>query len=242
MPVPLNVSKRFWSLILTSAILTILSGCGYHLSNLSGLTHQPNAKHLSLGKNVTFSVQTFHNGTVFPLVETQVTQLLKDEMLKVSGVTLVNNPKYADLVLSGTVVSASEIPLALSSVQGIEQYLVEIVLSAKVTGYDGKVIWSGGSIIGSAPMYVNINLAIFQQNQSYAMNEASQAAVSRLVSSMAHNLKSATFIIPNQNLSQPMSPQIPGNMANPFMTAPGTPGTLPQQPGVPGGLPPGEIP
>jgi outer membrane lipopolysaccharide assembly protein LptE/RlpB len=92
----------------------ILSGCGYHLSNLSGLTHLPNAKHLSLGKHVTMSVQSFHNATVFPLIEAQVTQLLKDELLKVSGITLVNDPKYADLVLSGSVVSAAEIPLALS--------------------------------------------------------------------------------------------------------------------------------
>ncbi len=225
-----------------SLFFGILGGCGYHISNLSGLTHLPNAKHLSLGKHVTMAVQSFHNATVFPLIETQVSQLLKDELLKVSGITLVNNPKYADLVLSGTVVSAAEIPLALSSTQGIEQYLVEIVLSAKVTGYDGKIIWQGGSIIGGAPMYVNNNLAIFQQNQSYAMNEATQSAVSRLVSSMAHNLKSAVFIIPNQSLSQPLSPQVPGGMASPFPNSPGAPGGIPQQPGVPGGIPPGTIP
>ncbi|EQD64337.1 lipoprotein, partial [mine drainage metagenome] len=169
------------------------------------------------------SVQSFHNATVFPLIEAQVTQLLKDELLKVSGITLVNDPKYADLVLSGSVVSAAEIPLALSSTQGIEQYLVEIVLSAKVTGYDGKIIWQGGSIIGGAPMYVNNNLAIFQQNQSYAMNEASQSAVTRLISSMAHNLKSATFIIPNQSLSQPLLPPNSWRDGQPLWQLTGTP-------------------
>ncbi len=170
-----------------------LAGCGYHVMTLSRVTQSPQTASIGFAKHVTISVKTFHNLTTFPLAEMQVTQYLKDDLQKTSGVTLVNDPKRADVILTGSVVGIAQIPLALSSVQGIEQYQVEVILTSQLVSFNGQVLWKGGSIIGSAPMYLNTNLAILQQTQQYALNTASANAVARLIQQMAHNITSVTY-------------------------------------------------
>jgi hypothetical protein len=190
-----------------------LSGCGYHALNLSRVTQTPKTASLGFPKHVTIAVKTFHNMTTFPLAEMQVTQYLKDDLQKTSGVTLTNDPKRSDVVVSGSVVGIAEVPLALSSVQGIEQYQVEVILTAQLVSFNGQVLWNGGSIIGSAPMYVNNNLAIFQQTQQYALNTASANAVSRLIQQMAHNIRSVPY---NPLLMTPtIGPTTPGQSMMP---------------------------
>lgn len=198
----------------------LLSGCGYHAMNLSRVTQTPKTASLGFPKHVTIAVKTFHNLTTFPLAEMQVTQYLKDDLQKTSGVTLTNDPKRSDVVVSGAVVGIAEVPLALSSVQGIEQYQVEVIITAQLVSFNGQVLWKGGSIIGSAPMYVSNNLAILQQTQQYALNSASANAVSRLIQQMAHNIASVPY---NPLLMTPtIGPTMPGQSTVPGQSI-GTP-------------------
>ena len=84
-----------------SLMLLGLSGCGYHFFNLDRLSKVPAARQMSFGKTVRIAVKTFHNNTLFPLVETTVTQSIKDTLLRTSGVILVNDPKHADIIIWG---------------------------------------------------------------------------------------------------------------------------------------------
>ncbi|MHB1286105.1 MAG: LPS assembly lipoprotein LptE [Leptospirales bacterium] len=216
-----------WAFLLLSLTL---SSCGYRPMTLEGVTRTPQTVKLGFSRNVTIAVKSFHNNTIYPLVETEVTQVLKDTIQRTSGVRLINNPKRADVVLTGVVVAVGEIPLALSSVVGIEQYQVEVILSAKLVAFNGQVLWTGGSIMGTAPMYMNQNLALIQQTQQYALNAASQNAVERLIQQMAHNISSAIYIpIQNQTVGSP----------TPNQGVPGAPGTVP---GAMPGAAPGTLP
>ncbi len=213
-----------WTLLL---LILTLSGCGYHPMTLEGVTRTPQTVKLGFSRKVTIAVKSFHNNTIYPLVETEVTQVLKDTIQRTSGVRLINNPKRADIVLTGVVVAVAEIPFALSSVVGIEQYQVEVILSAKLVAFNGQVLWTGGSIMGTAPMYMNQNLALIQQTQQYALNAASQNAVERLIQQMAHNISSATYVpIQNQTVGSPPPNQgVPGTVPGAMPGA--VPGTLP---------------
>ncbi|AFS52686.1 LPS assembly lipoprotein LptE [Leptospirillum ferriphilum] len=212
--------------------MLLLAGCGYHVMTLSGVTQTPETVKLGLPRTVTLAVRTFHNNTTFPLVETEVTQVLKDTLQKTSGVVLVNDPKRADVVLTGSVVGVNEIPFALSSVVGIEEYQVEVILAAKLVAFNGQVLWTGGSVMGTAPMYMSENLALLQQTQQYALNTASHNATVRLIQQMAHGIASMSYI-PIQNAT------IGGQTPAPGMV-PSAPGALPGQPQpspMPGALP-----
>lgn len=214
-------------------LLLFLSGCGYHPMTLSGVTQTSQTVKLGFSRKVTIAVRTFHNNTIYPFVETEVTQLLKNTLQRTSGVKLINDPKRADVVLTGIVVGINEIPFALSSVVGIEQYQLEVILSARLVAFNGQVLWTGGSVMGTAPMYMNQNLALIQQTQQYAMNAASQNAAERVIQQMAHNISSTTYIpIQNQTIGTPS----PG----PGTETPGSAG-VPVPPGAPGALP-GTVP
>ncbi|MHB8543666.1 MAG: LPS assembly lipoprotein LptE [Leptospirales bacterium] len=214
-------------------ILLSLSACGYHPMTLEGVTRTPQTVKLGFSRKVTIAVKTFHNNTIYPFVESEVTQVLKNTLQRSSGVRLINDPKRADVVLTGIVVGINEIPFALSSVVGIEQYQVEVILSASLVAFNGQVLWTGGSIMGTAPMYMNQNLALIQQTQQYALNAASQNAAERVIQQMAHNIGSSTYIpIQNQTIGTPT----PGPMTG----TPAPPGS-PMPPGGPGQLP-GSVP
>ena len=203
-----------------------LSGCGYHFLNLNNLTQTPAAHNLSFGKNVRIAVKTFHNLTIYPLIETTVTQAIKDTLLRTSGVILVNDPKRADIVLWGRVVAVGEMPLALSSINGIQEYQLEVILDAHATGYNGKELWHGGSIIGTAPMYVSLNLSLLNTTQQYAMNTAAMNASVRLINFMAHNIGSQTFN-PLSMQSQIGVPATPGTPLPNGSAVPAAPGGVP---------------
>ena len=209
-----------------SLMLLGLSACGYHFFNLDRLSTIPAARQMSFGKTVRIAVKTFHNNTLFPLVETTVTQSIKDTLLRTSGVILVNDPKHADIILWGRVVAVAQMPLALSSVNGIQEYQMEIILDAHATGYNGTELWHGGSIIGTAIQYMSLNLSLLQTTQQYALNTAAMNASVRLVNFMAHSISSTTF--------NPLSLQ------NQVGASPMTPGTvLPNGSAVPGPAPGG---
>jgi len=181
---------------------------------------------MSFGKTVRIAVKTFHNNTLFPLVETTVTQSIKDTLLRTSGVILVNDPKHADIIIWGKVVAVAQMPLALSSVNGIQEYQMEIILDAHATGYNGTELWHGGSIIGTAIQYMSLNLSLLQTTQQYAINTAAMNASVRLVNFMAHSISSTAF--------NPLSLQ------NQVGASPMTPGTvLPNGSAVPGPAPGG---
>lgn len=231
----ITTGKRLWKSLFLPFLFGILTlgGCGYHVMTLSAVTQTPQTIKLGLSRTVTIAVRTFHNNTVYPLVETQVTQVLKDTLQKTSGVILVNNPKRADVVLTGSVVAVNEIPFALSSVVGIEEYQVEVILAAKLVAFNGQVLWTGGSVMGTAPMYMSENLALLQQTQQYAINTASHNATIRLIQQMAHGIASTSYIpIQNATIGGSQTP-LPGAM-------PSTPGgaPAPQQPSLqPGAIP-----
>ena len=232
-PRTLFVGGGLWPLFLPLvSIMLLLSGCGYHVMTLSDVTQTPQTVKLGLSRTVTMAVRTFHNNTTYPLVETAVTQALKDMLQKTSGVILVNDPKRADVVLTGSVVALNEIPFALSSVVGIEEYQLEVILAAKLVAFNGQVLWTGGSVMGTAPMYMSDNLALLQQTQQYAINTASHNATIRLIQQMAHGIASTSYI-PIQNATIGAQPPTPG-------AVPSSPGALPGPPQpsqMPGALP-----
>ncbi len=218
-----NASR--WGLSFAALLFLTLSGCGYHFFNLNQLAQAPAAKDLSFGKTVRIAVKTFHNMTVFPLIEATVTQSLKNALLRTSGVILINDPKRADIVLWGNVVAVVQMPLALSSINGIEEYQVEVILDAHATGYNGKELWHGGAIAGTAPMYVSLNLSLFNTTQQYAMNTAAMNATVRVINFMAHNISSASFNV--LSLQNQIGGPTPGMSVPNGSAVPAPPGAAP---------------
>jgi outer membrane lipopolysaccharide assembly protein LptE/RlpB len=115
-------------------VATMLGGCGYHLAERTG----------SLPEGVnTLYVQLFTNHTSEPYLENLVTNAVISRISSKSGVSLVEDKKTADAVLTGEVTGYSVSTVAYNSRDTAAIYRTTITALATLTRADGKVLWKG---------------------------------------------------------------------------------------------------
>ncbi len=116
------------------ACAAALAGCGYHFG-ASGTNLPPAAK--------TIYVEQFANRTHLTSENDQFMRYLKDEIASHKRLQLVDSANEADLVLSGEVTAAFEIPSAFNSVMEPTMYAENLLVSASLRDtHTSKVIWS----------------------------------------------------------------------------------------------------
>jgi len=104
-------------------LLTVLPGCGYHLSGSNRLPSEIR----------TIAVPVFYNETFEPSLESTVTSAVKQEFLTNSRLSVINDPSEADLILKGKIVSFGLSPLAFDRTRSVVlEYRVRIRVEVTV--------------------------------------------------------------------------------------------------------------
>jgi len=159
--------------LLTSCLLTGLTGCGYHTLGA--------AAHLPVGVR-TLSVPEFATRTEAYRTETVMTQAVIRELTTRTRLRVTpSEGGDPDAVLRGTILKETVSPLTYdTTTQQSSSFLITVVASVTLTGRDGKVL------------YENKNYTFRQQYQSTtnlpSFFEESPAAVERLSREFAHQL------------------------------------------------------
>jgi outer membrane lipopolysaccharide assembly protein LptE/RlpB len=118
-----------------TAFLLLLSGCGYHLSNTSGLSPAV------VGKKI--AIPVFANKSYRANVGAILTESLVDETARRSG-GMVTSEEAADLVLNGTVLTYTTLPVSYTALDTVKEYRAVINVEATLTEKNTqKVIWKG---------------------------------------------------------------------------------------------------
>ena len=164
---------RAFVLSLLTACALMLAGCGYH--TVGSATHLPPEAH-------TLAVPVFATRTDNYHTEVVMTQAVIREFAARSHLRVTpdanNDP---DVVLHGTILQESVAPLTYNtSTQQSSSFLITLVVSVKLTGKDGQIL------------YENKNYVFRQQYQSTtdlpAYFDESPAAVQRLSTDFARAL------------------------------------------------------
>jgi outer membrane lipopolysaccharide assembly protein LptE/RlpB len=145
-------------------LLTVLAGCGYHLSGSNRLPSDVR----------TIAVPVFYNETFEPALENTVTTAVKEAFLTNSRLAVVNDPEEADLVLKGKVVSFGLTPLAFDRTRSVVleyrvRIRVEVALEDRRTQ---KVLWKNSGMESSAEYVVNPDTSANRVAQDHAIAEA----------------------------------------------------------------------
>ena len=163
----MNTLTRFTSSIL---LLTLTSGCGYHMA---GRTQLPSDLE-------TIAIPIFRNHTAEPILEDTVTSAIKREFLTNSRLGVVNDPETADLALKGTISSYGLTPLSFDRLRSVVmEYRIHI--RAEITLEDvrtHKILWKDLSVEAAAEYPVTSNPATTRVAQDRANAEASRLLVS----------------------------------------------------------------
>jgi len=155
-------------------LLTVLAGCGYHLSGSKRLP--PDIE--------TIAVPVFHNNTFQPTLEIAVTEAVKQEFLTTSRLKVVNDPDQADLVVKGTIVSYGLTPLSFDSSRTVVlEYRVHIrvAVSVEAPSHKEKVFWKDAGMEAKADYLVNPDTSANQVAEDHAIAEASKLFAENVV-------------------------------------------------------------
>lgn len=138
--------SRFFLTTASCLLLTVLTGCGYHIAGKGG----------NMPGNVTsMSIPFFKNRIQRPDVETVITTALVDEFVK-SGIAKVVQ-ENAEAVLIGAITGYELHPVSFSNNDVIQEYRLIIKLEISfIRNSDGKILWEDKNFIDYEDFKVNI--------------------------------------------------------------------------------------
>ncbi len=180
------------SLVFITAFCTLAGGCGY------GHVGYGEGGGASGGKTV--GITLFANKSYRTNLEATLTASLVDEFARRSGGRVIAD-SGAELLLSGTIDSYSEVPVSYTASDVIKEYkasmTVKVTLRDKVSQ---KVLWKGDvtetqtfpSFADSSPLLTNVplreNIGNFQQNTVALLQNTEDAAVKEMCRKLAQRI------------------------------------------------------
>ena len=159
------------------ALLTLLSGCGYHTAGHGG----------QLPDSVkTVAIPTFKNETPTYRIEQMLTSSVVREFTGRTHYRILNDPSQAaDATLRGTVLSTSASPLAYDTPTGrAASVLVVVSLRVTLTDRNGKVLYQNPAYLFREQYEVSQDLSSFFEEDSPAFRRLSQDFARTLVSNI----------------------------------------------------------
>jgi hypothetical protein len=156
-----------------AALLLVTCACGYHTGGAAA--RLPSDVHTIYVPGILNASQTYRIGQTF--TEAVVKELRERTNYRITTV----NDGSADATLSGTITSVFIAPLTYDSVTGrISTSLVVVSLNARLTGREGKVLWSNPNFLYREQYQESTDAASFFEEE--------QPAVQRMAGSFAKTL------------------------------------------------------
>jgi outer membrane lipopolysaccharide assembly protein LptE/RlpB len=165
---------RPFVLLSAAFVLLGLSGCGYH--TLGAATHLPPNVH-------TLSVPLFATNTVAYHTETAMTNaVIREFATRTRFRVTPDATPDADAVLHGTILKEVISPLTYNAnTQETSSFLVTVVVSVKLTGRDGKVLYQNNNYVYREQYQSTANLPTFLQEDPAAITRLSRNFARQLV-------------------------------------------------------------
>jgi outer membrane lipopolysaccharide assembly protein LptE/RlpB len=166
--------KRRFALLVLTAPLAALAGCGYHTLGM--------ATHLPQGIR-TLSVPQFKTTTEAYHTETVMTNAVIREFAARTRFRVTPDASAdADAVLRGTILKEAVAPLTYNaSTQESSSFLLTIVASVTLTGRDGKVLYENKNYVFRQQYQSTTDLPTFLEEKPAAVERLSRAFARQLV-------------------------------------------------------------
>ncbi len=164
------------SIVLFALALALvpLSGCGYH--TLGAATHMPpDVKTLAVPLFATHT-ETYHAETV--MTQAVIREFATRTRLRVTP-DASGDP---DTILNGTILKETITPLTYNSAtQQSSSYLITMVISVKLTGRDGKILYENNNYVFRQQYQSTTSLSSFFEEDPAAVERLSRDFARQLV-------------------------------------------------------------
>lgn len=158
-------SRSPYRVLLLVALVFILSGCGYSLTNSS-------SQQLAAGQ--TLWVPFIGNESVSPTAQTVIRRALYDECHALRGLVAAGSEATADLYMKGRLVSYANKIISYTAADRVREYklTLEVELELYRSG-TALPIWKG-ILQGSSNYPANANLALQRNAEERALDAAAR--------------------------------------------------------------------
>lgn len=165
---------RSFAFLLIAVAMLGLSGCGYH--TLGAATHlPPDVRTLAVPEFAT-QTETYRTETV--MTQAVIREFATRTQLRVTP----NGNGDSDAVLHGTILKEVVEPLTYNtSTQQSSSFLITIVVSVKLTGRDGKVLYENKNYVFRQQYQSTTNLPTFFEENPAAVERLSREFARQLV-------------------------------------------------------------
>jgi len=157
----------------SAAVLVLLglSSCGYHFVDYKA----------PLGDVRRVAIQTLRNDSFDPGYEAVVTDSIVREFRRRGALQVVDDPKQADLVLTGRVRPIFTFARSFSSVLLAVEYSVTVTLDVKAQRRDGRTIAIDSSVLSQTEIYTaSADIEALRKNRQEALHRVSQVLAARV--------------------------------------------------------------
>ncbi len=170
----MRIAGFLFLLTSTTLLLTLTSGCGYRTAG--GMELPSDSR--------TIAVPVFYNNTFEPILEQSMTSAVKQEFNTNSRLAVVSNPRDADLILKGTILSYGLTPLSFDRSRSVVmEYRVHI--KVRVVLEDSRtqtIIMEEPGLEAVAEFLVNPDTSANRVAQDRAIEEAGRLFAENVVS------------------------------------------------------------
>jgi hypothetical protein len=167
------VRGRAPALLVSAAIAfwTGFSGCGYQFVDYK----------TPLGDVRRVAIQTLRNDSFDPGYEAVVTDSLVREFKRRGAFQVVNDPKIADLVISGRIRPIYTVARSFSSVLLALEYTVTVSLDLKALRRDGRSVAIDSAALAQSDIYLaSADIEAVRKNRQEALHHVSQILAERV--------------------------------------------------------------
>lgn len=163
------------AIVLSASVAVVLllglSGCGYQFVDYK----------TPLGDVRRVAIQTLRNDSYDPGYEAVVTDSLIHEFRRRGAFQVVDDPKLADLVISGRVRPIFTAARSFSSVLLALEYSVTVTLDLKAERRDGRAVAIDGSALAQSDIYLaSADIEAVRKNRQEALHHVSQILAERV--------------------------------------------------------------
>jgi hypothetical protein len=163
------VRRRLLSALVLLAAVS--SACGYEVVRYRQ----------ALGDVHRVSIRAFENDSFDPAVDDWMTEALQREFLRRGAVKLVDDPRSADLVITGTVRNVDTVSRSFSSIEFALEYEVRMFLELSVTRPDGTQVLIDPRALAESELYLaSADVETARTNREEALRRLSTALAGRI--------------------------------------------------------------
>lgn len=170
----MSASRWVWGL-LVFVLLSVASGCGYHLTN---------SPSRPLGVAQTIWIPFFSNESISPTAQTVLRRAFYDELHALRGLNPARSDADADLVMKARLISYSSKAVSFNALDHAREFNLSLDVELEIAKNRAPApIWKG-QIQGSKQYPANIDLALQRNAEDQALDAAARILAQKFISAV----------------------------------------------------------